>query len=290
MYQPNVIIQPTPAEAYTVYANRPIRGIFGHHTGGTTLYTPTRNGSAHKVFLPDGTIVIQVPVKHAAHGVLKTDLLYPSWLLRCPDARVSDANYCGIHYEIVYDPTPAPGGPGQVPTALQERSIKWQLEQDYREHGTLPFMPHGIVQSDKWRTEPHGLNYEACGLGRFVPNYGYLLTVPTPNDPEYVIDISDEDLKAYFESYGVGVNMATGIMQLAALSYRRDETRGPAIAWVRHDGTWISGEYNYQLQDGSDQIVIRQRFTAATAEYNPATGGKGWVELNINPEAVEGYV
>jgi hypothetical protein len=66
---------------------------------------------------------------------------------------------------------------------------------------------------------------------------------------------------------GHSVNMGTAIVQRAALAYRRGETRGPAL----------SGEYDHNGR-------VRQRFSAATCEWDPATGVASWVEINLHPE------
>jgi hypothetical protein len=68
--------------------------------------------------------------------------------------------------------------------------------------------------------------------------------------------------------------METAIIRRACLAYRHGETRGPAI----------SGEYPAQAPDG--RAVVRQDFTAGIAEYDPQTGGVGWVELVARPDAL----
>ncbi|HEU5314797.1 MAG TPA: transglycosylase SLT domain-containing protein [Chloroflexota bacterium] len=89
-----------------------------------------------------------------------------------------------------------------------------------------------------------------------------------------IIRISDADLKQYLEQLGHGVNMESAIVKRACLAYRRGETRGPAVG----------DEYPATAPDG--RAVIRQKFTAGIAEYDPATGDVGWVELVTHPEAV----
>lgn len=98
---------------------------------------------------------------------------------------------------------------------------------------------------------------------------------PAPPEEEYVVHISDEDLKAYLEQRGQSVNMATAIIQEACLAYRRGETRGPAA----------SDEYVATTPDGRE--VIRQNFTAGIAEYDPSTGAVAWVEVVLHPEALQ---
>lgn len=89
-----------------------------------------------------------------------------------------------------------------------------------------------------------------------------------------IIRISDEELKRYLEQLGQGINMESAIIKRACLAYRRGETRGPAV----------SDEYPARAPDGRD--VVRQRFTAGIAEYDPATGEVSWVELVAHPESV----
>lgn len=261
--------QPTPTNAYAHYANRPIRGIFPHHTATTQRPTP-RLGSSWNHLIdrdPAATIYQAVPLEGAPHCVLKTDLWRPPWIVRCPDGRVSDANYCGLHVEIVYDPS-SPNN--QLPTSAQVQSLGTLIDYYYDLYGPLPIVGHGEVQSDKWRTEPHPwpdvyvaqLNLSDKGVyGRFR------LTTPPQEAP--VVEISDEDLKAYMEQLGTPINPDTALMQRAYLAYRRGETRGPAI----------SGEYTYLITGH-----VRQRFTAGIADYDPATGGVSWAEVVAHPE------
>jgi hypothetical protein len=84
--------------------------------------------------------------------------------------------------------------------------------------------------------------------------------------------VSDEALKQYFEQLGVGVNLDTAILKRAVLAFRRGETRGPAV----------TDEYPTTALDG--RAVVRQGFSAAVAEYDPATGTVSWAELVLHPE------
>jgi hypothetical protein len=97
-------------------------------------------------------------------------------------------------------------------------------------------------------------------------------TVPMDTTPE-----ERAAMQPYFELYGIGCNMDTAIMQRAALAYKREETRGPAI----------SGEYPATAPDGVD--VTRQNFTAGIAEAKPLPDGTwqvGWVEVVANPDSL----
>ena len=89
-----------------------------------------------------------------------------------------------------------------------------------------------------------------------------------------IIRISDDELKRYLEQLGQGVNMESAIVKRAGLAYRRGETRGPAV----------SDEYPARAPDGRE--VVRQRFTAGIAEYDPATGEVSWVEVVAHPESL----
>ena len=86
------------------------------------------------------------------------------------------------------------------------------------------------------------------------------------------VGVDDAALKAYLEQLGTPVNMASALVQRACLAYRRGESRGPAV----------SGEYPATAPDG--RAVVRQRFSAGVAEYDPATGQVAWVELVLHPE------
>lgn len=93
-------------------------------------------------------------------------------------------------------------------------------------------------------------------------------------EEESMIPISDADLEQYLNQAGHPVNMDTSLIKRACLAYRRGETRGPAI----------SGEYPAQAADGRD--VIRQKFSAGIAEYDPASGEVSWVEVVANPSSI----
>jgi hypothetical protein len=73
-------------------------------------------------------------------------------------------------------------------------------------------------------------------------------------------------MKPYFETYGVSCNMDTALLQRACLSYKRDETCGPAL----------TGEYPW-----GDQGYVRQEFTVKTLEWHPDNGLVYAVELNL---------
>lgn len=265
-----VVQQTVPRDAFTRYNNRPIRGIVLHHTAGQTLPTPARGASWHRCIAKDGTIYHVVDPAHAAHTIGNTNRWRPSWVAKCPPPHlVSDANYCTINYEIVY----APQEPhNETPTPAQYEALKQQLREDYLKYGPLPIIGHGEVDDQKWPTEPHGLDFHLLDCVR-TPHGWFYSPPPIVLEEEPVEIISDVDLKAYFEQLGYGANMDTAIMKRASLAYRRGETRGPLI----------SDEYPYQ-PDPTKPPTLRQRFTAGTLEYDPATGGIGWVELNINPE------
>lgn len=272
---PPVGQQAYPRDAYTLYNNRPIRGIVLHHTAtpGPNAPTMARGRSWHGLILRDNpggrgfaTLLRGIPDQHAAHTVGNCNRWRPSWMVNAPDGRVSPPNYCTKSYEVVYNPV-APDY--QKPTAAQLATWRWAVEQDYLTYGPLPIVGHGEIDSDKMLTEPHNfaVEYPLWGLTPLGPYGHYLATPPQPDEGDDVDPISDADLQAYLSQLGFPVNMDTAIIKRVALSYRRGENRGPAV----------SDEYHYQGK-------VRQRFTAATAEYDPATGGVSYVELNINPE------
>ncbi len=93
-------------------------------------------------------------------------------------------------------------------------------------------------------------------------------------EEEAMIPISDADLQQYLNQAGQRVNMETALVKRACLAHRRGETRGPAL----------SGEYAARTADGRD--VIRQKFTAGIAEYNPASGEVSWVEVVAHPDTI----
>jgi Peptidase_C39 like family/Transglycosylase SLT domain len=91
---------------------------------------------------------------------------------------------------------------------------------------------------------------------------------------ESLMPATDQELEQYLSQLGHSVNMDTAIIKRACLAYRRGETRGPAI----------SDEYGAQTTDGRQ--VVRQKFTAGIAEYDPATGDVAWVEVVAHPDTV----
>jgi murein DD-endopeptidase MepM/ murein hydrolase activator NlpD len=89
-------------------------------------------------------------------------------------------------------------------------------------------------------------------------------------EEEIPVDTTPEEraaLQPYFEQLGVPVNVETAIMKLAALAYKRGETRGPAM----------SDEYPATSPEGAP--VIRQQFTAGVGQFDPASGATHWVEV-----------
>jgi hypothetical protein len=91
---------------------------------------------------------------------------------------------------------------------------------------------------------------------------------------EVAVPATDDELQSYLGQLGQAVNMDTAIIKRACLAYRRGETRGPAV----------SGEYSAKTDDGRD--VVRQKFSAGIAEYNPATGEVNWVEVVTHPGTI----
>lgn len=271
--------QSTPANSYVRYPNRPINFIGLHHTAdpqGGTLPQPSNTGSWHRLFPADGSIRNAVRHDAAAFTILKTDLWRPSYIVRCPDGRVSDANYCGLQYEIEY----APQDPyNETPNAAQYAAILYALTVDTAQYGPIPGLPHGLVQSDKWRTEPHGLDYARLHL-TWVDGFGYIFN-PQEDPNDVTNPATDEQIKGWLETYGTAVNMQTGIMQFVAQSFRNGapptgEYRGPALPGPNGE----PGEY--AAPDGSGKI--RHRFAQGIVEYDPNTGGLGWVEVVLHPE------
>lgn len=263
-----ILQQPYPSDAYTAYKNRPIRGIVLHHTATKTLANPGLGRSWHYIIdrNPGATIYKCIPVTHAAHHVGQCDLWVPAWVVECPNRLVSNINYSSVGIELVCSPQ-APDN--QFITPAQHDALYYLFTLLYSTYGPLPIIGHGQVDSSRWPSEPHSLIYPNAGvLQTPVWNVGRYFS-PFQEDPDNVNPIDDTDLQKYLESYGTRVNMSTAIIKRAALSYRRGETRGPAI----------SDEYSY-----GPIPTVRQRFTAGTCEYNPTTGGCGWVELNIDPE------
>lgn len=278
----NVIEKPAPISSYVRYANRPVTTIFLHHTAGQqngAAPTPTINGSWHRRIDGSGNIINEVPLEHAASCVLMTDKWRPPSVVRCPDGKTSDANYCGIHYEIQY----APQAPyNESPNAAQYEAIIYALQLDYQRFGPLPIIGHGEVQSDKLPCEPCYFLYNAAGIGPVQPGIGRFFTYPTPpiDEADMANPADDETIKGWLESRGMPVNMDTGLMQVAAKAFRQGDPphgnwRGPAMP---APGGTVNDPGEYDWYDPDGVLHKRHRFSAGIAYYNTATGGSGWVE------------
>jgi hypothetical protein len=154
---------------YSVYPNRPVTGIFIHDSESAgPLRVDQSQGSWHWLIEhdEDGTLYCDVSEEHAAWGVFATGQSAesiaktkwrPPWLVRCPDDGVSDANYCGIHIELVsyqgYRDAGIPYTRGQYVTLVD-------LVRDiFSRHGELPIVGHVQVQTD--RSDPVQFNWEA---------------------------------------------------------------------------------------------------------------------------------
>lgn len=251
----------------TVYCTRasPRRdplGVVLHNTVTQTLVAPSPNGSWHYEVDRDGAVHQYVHDKDYAWHVRACDEWRPPWV-RWRDTRVSEPNSCTVGIELVsfagHPQCPA----GYTPyTGSQYQATRELLALLYGRYGELPVVTHGQLQLD--RTDPVGFDFGLASLT--WAGDGYRLeeeTVVEDTTPE-----EREAMRPYFEMLGVPVNMETALMKRAALAYKRNETRGPAT----------SGEYPH-----GDHV--RQDFTAGTASYDPATGGVGWVELNLERTA-----
>lgn len=280
---PTIVQQYAPPSSYRVYPNRPITYIGAHHAAdplGGNVPTPKAGSSWHRLFRLDHVIYHTVPTNAAAHCILKNDLWpnHPS-ILRCPDGAVSNANYCGLQYEIEYNPA----DPNfEAPTQSQIEDFKWQVRQDYALFGVIPILPHGMLQSDKWPSEPHLFPWAEAGFV-WHPNLGYIIETPPPNqDPDYMNPATDEHIKGWLETLKVGVNMSTGIMQFVAEAYRQGPPphghwRGPALHAPLSSPDNPQGEYEVHNEEG--HLCKRHRFSAGIAEYNTVTGGLAWVQV-----------
>jgi hypothetical protein len=253
----------------TVYCTRanPRRdplGIALHNTVTQVLVAPSPNGSWHYEVDRDaaGTVHQYINDKDYAWHVRACDEWRPPWVV-WRDTRVSEANSCTVGIELVsfagHPQCPA----GYLPyTDAQYQATKELLALLYQRYGPLPIVTHGSLQLD--RTDPVALDLARLSLVWRGDGYRFEEeTVVEDTTPE-----ERAEMQPYFEMLGVPVNMETALMKRAALAYKRGETRGPAT----------SGEYPH-----GDHV--RQDFTAGTADFDPATGGVGWVELNLERAA-----
>lgn len=262
---------------YVSYPNRPHRGVFLHHTADQAAPPdpiPSNTGSWGVLFPDRDEIIIQAKPDWATFSVLKTDIFRPTWLLACPNGRVSDANYSADHWEIEY----APQAPYfEQPSQRQIDNVIWYASHMHLPiYGAVPFLGHGQVQSDKWPSEPDGFPWNLY-FGTMQPYVGRFYTQPE----EHMNPASDADIKNNLEQLEQGINPATSIMQFVYAAYRAGDPpfgnwRGPALP---------PGEYAATSHDG--RSVIRHRFTAGVVEFDPQTGGLGWCEVVARPDEIQ---
>lgn len=279
--RPRILDAYAPSSVYTQYPSRPVRGRVLHHTAApqaSATPQPRLGANWHRIFLPEGTVLNVVPLMHAAHHDALCDRWRPSWVQRVPYPYfVSDINYCSIGYEIQY----APQAPyNEVPTPEQYAALRYVFALDDRQFGPLPTVGHGEVASDKLLCEPCNFDWTEAGFGPRDPQLGRFWA-PTPSqttDEDMLNPTPTETIKGWLESAGQPVNMDTAIMKFAADAFQQGPPphgnwRGPALP---------PGEYQATTRDG--RTVVRHRFTAGVVEYDPATGGLGWVEVVAHPE------
>lgn len=239
----------------------PPLGVVLHNTVTQTLVAPHPAGSWHYEIGRDGACHQYVPDRDLAWHVRATDEWRPGWL-RWRDTRVSEANSCTVGIELVSYAGNTAGVPVPEPyTPAQYATLRELLALLYARYGVLPVVTHGAMQLD--RTDPVGFDFARAGL--VWAGDGYRLEEATDVPITETTEAERAAMKPYFEQLGVPVNMSTALMKRAALAKKREETRGPAT----------SGEYTHA--NGRP----RQNFTAGTCEFDPATGGVNWVELNL---------
>lgn len=267
--QPDITYRTLPSGLSVYYPGRIVRLGVLHHTG-RSAYDPVPDvASWDRTFKKNGSITVwndDLPERATFHTG-NTLRWRPPAVAVCPDGRVSDANYSGIGYEIQYDPDA-----GETPTPEQYSSIRWQLGIDHARFGPIIWVGHGQVDSTKRFSEPTALHFAALGC-RWVDGVGYLYEPPTQEE-ELIDPISADDFKRYLEIYGVGANPATAIFNRAHLAYQRGERTGPLLG-PEYDHTYPATE------DQPERHSIRQDFTNATLEYDPASGGVARVEVNL---------
>jgi hypothetical protein len=171
---------------YSVYPNRPVKGIVLHNTESAGPLRVDQSQGSWQWLIDhdeDGTLYCDVSEKHAAWGVFATGQSAesiaktkwrPPWLVRCPDDGVSDANYCAIHIELVsyqgYRDAGIPYTSGQYAT------LRALLSDLYERYGELPVVFHRDVQTD--RGDPVQFDAERAGLVRNTSD-GYIFRVET---------------------------------------------------------------------------------------------------------------
>lgn len=125
-----------------------------------------------------------------------------------------------------------------------------------------------------WSIQQGATNVGGVQAMALVPVSAPQESIPMDTTPE-----ERAAMKPYFDQLGQDCWMDSGIMQRAALAYKRGETRGPAT----------SGEYPATTADGRPSN--RQNFSAAICEAYQGDDGTwqiNWMELVLHPEAITG--
>lgn len=146
---------------------RIIRGVVLHHTGGMTAVPCHANGSWHYAIDRDGTIYADVPEADVAWHVRAADRWRPDWLARgCSWAACSDVNTTTIGIEIV-------SAAGVTPITDAQHDALRSLSVGFAErYGSLWYVGHGELQTDRRTTEPDNLDWSRIGCGPFDPRNG----------------------------------------------------------------------------------------------------------------------
>jgi N-acetyl-anhydromuramyl-L-alanine amidase AmpD len=216
---------------YSVYANRPITGIFLHNTESAgALRVDQSQGSWHWLIDhdEDGTLYCDVSEEHAAWGVFATGhsaasiaktKWRPPWLVRCPDDGVSDANYCAIHIELVsyqgYRDAGTPYTRGQYVTLAS------LIRDIFARRGVLPIVGHGQVQTD--RSDPVAFDWDTF----------HRLLAETSEEEDDMAKLSDDQRAILSRMAGLNANSSSidsWLSEIGAISEEngklREEVRG----------------------------------------------------------------
>jgi hypothetical protein len=264
---PLVIERTVPRNCYSEARNRPVRGVFWHHTASAFDPFPSPSGSWHYLITRAGDIYVDVPVRHVAYTVKNTDRWRPPWVVRGPGG-FSDANWCGVQVEVTFAPQQ-----GQTPTVAQHDAARFLVDTILiPRFGRLPSVGHGQVQPDKWPTEPHGWSWARAGWEPDGPlpfaSYRYRGFTPPPDPPA-----QEEDMP-----------LPTPVLDDARLVAAQAAIWGPAWDAAQADfgvpATWraaMRAGYDLGAPIGDEQHLgdgaVFRRFERGTVFWTPERGG-----------------
>lgn len=146
---------------YSRLSTRRINGIVLHHSAGSTPVTTFQSEGSWHWMVGKDALYRDVPESFVAWHVGNTLRWRPGWVpLGAGQGKTSDINAVSVGIELVYAPQD-----GEVPNDYQYATLRALLDDLYTRYGLLPAVGHGEVDSTRWPTEPHALDWTRAGFG-----------------------------------------------------------------------------------------------------------------------------